>query len=336
MLSATLHIDNLSNGYQNGTQAPFVLQDAITASLEPGQLICLLGPNGAGKSTLLRTLSGFQKPLSGVITYSGKTLDSMSRRALSRQLAVVLTDRFSDRFLTAFEVVSMGRFPHASFWGQLSRKDLDTIDNTLEMLGIASLKNRVFETLSDGEKQKMLLARAMVQDTPFLFLDEPVAFVDSPGKIEIMEWLSFFAREHQKGILMTTHDIEIALDYADHLWLINREKPFKTGLPEDLVWQGLINRYFDRQEVRFDASKGRFGVHRPGSGKSVLVQPGGMPTRWLKKALLRKGFKVSGLSERKPDDIYFTFEQDTFVQYQGEKPLKRFENIEEILREGIL
>jgi iron complex transport system ATP-binding protein len=335
MPAARLHIDHLTNGYQTAKQESCVLQEAITASLEPGQLICLLGPNGAGKSTLLRTLSGFQKPLSGAITYSGKPLETLSRRALSRQVAVVLTDRFSDRFLTAFEVVSMGRFPHASFWGQLNRKDHEIIDNTLEMLGITTLKNKVFETLSDGEKQKMLLARALVQDTPFLFLDEPVAFVDSPGKIEIMEWLSFFAREHQKGILMTTHDIEIALDYADYLWLINREKPFKTGLPEDLVWQGSVNQYFDRLQVRFDASKGRFGVNRPVSGKKIIVKQAGTPTRWLKKALMRKGFQVSGVTEKQMDDFYFTFESETFVQYKGDKLLKRFENIEEILNEGI-
>lgn len=333
MNPAKLNIENLSNGYVAGNQEAFVLQDAITANLEPGQLVCLLGPNGAGKSTLLRTLSGFQKPLAGKISYSGKPLESMSRRALSRQLAVVLTDRFSDRFLTAYEVVSMGRFPYASFWGNLSRKDVEAIDNTLEMLGVTALKNKIFETLSDGEKQKMLLARALVQDTPFLFLDEPVAFVDSPGKIEIMEWLSFFAQQHQKGILMTTHDIEIALDYADYLWLINREKPFKTGLPEDLVWQGSINNYFDRQQVQFDPSKGRFGVRKPVSGKKVFLKQAGSPTRWLKKALMRKGFQASMVTEKHTEDLYFTFENETFVQYKQNKVLKKFESIEEVLKE---
>ena len=333
MASAKLNIDKLSNGYQTGNQEAIVLQDEITAVLEPGQLVCLLGPNGAGKSTLLRTLSGFQKPLAGAVSYSGKPLESLSRRALSRQLAVVLTDRFSDRFLTAYEVVSMGRFPYASFWGNLSRRDVEAIDNTLEMLGVTALKNKIFETLSDGEKQKMLLARALVQDTPFLFLDEPVAFVDSPGKIEIMEWLSFFAREHQKGILMTTHDIEIALDYADYLWLINREKPFKTGLPEDLVWQGSINNYFDRQQVQFDPSKGRFGVSKPISGKKVFIKQAGAPARWLKKALIRKGFQVIVVTEKHTEDLYFTFENETFIQYKQNKVLKQFESIEEVLKE---
>lgn len=332
MNPAKLNIDNLGNGYRNGRQEPVVLQDAITAVLEPGQLICLLGPNGAGKSTLLRTLSGFQKPLSGAVLYSGKTLESLSRRTLSRQLAVVLTDRFSDRFLTAYEVVSMGRFPHVSFLGKLSHNDAKVIGNTLEILGVTALKDKVFETLSDGEKQKMLLARALVQDTPFLFLDEPVAFVDSPGKIEIMEWLSYFAREQEKGILMTTHDIEIALDYADYLWLINREKPFKTGLPEDLVWQGSINNYFDRQEVHFDASKGRFGVSRPISGNRVLVKQAGAPTRWLKKALMRKGFQVSVVSEKHAVEPYFTFEDDAFIQYLQDNVLQRFESIEAVLK----
>jgi iron complex transport system ATP-binding protein len=160
-----------------------------------------------------------------------------------------------------------------------------------------------------------------------------VAFVDSPGKIEIMEWLSFFAQQHQKGILMTTHDIEIALDYADYLWLINREKPFKTGLPEDLVWQGSINHYFDRQQVQFDPSKGRFGVRKPVSGKKVFLKQAGSPTRWLKKALMRKGFQASMVTEKHTEDLYFTFENETFVQYKQNKVLKKFESIEEVLKE---
>lgn len=332
MNQTVLNISNLSNGYRAGKQEVFVLQHEITASLQPGQLICLLGPNGAGKSTLLRTLSGFQKSLSGEITYSGKQLELIPLKDLARQLAVVLTDRFSDRFLTAYEVVSMGRFPYSSFSGRLSRKDTEKINTTLEMLGVILLKNKVFETLSDGEKQKLLLARALVQDTPFLFLDEPVAFIDSPGKIEIMEWLSLIAREHKKGILMTTHDIEIALEYADYLWLINREKPFKIGIPEDLVWQGAINHYFDRQKVVFDWNKGRFGVSRPVTGKQVFVKQEGASTRWLGKAFRRQGWVVSNIQEGQKTEFYFTFANGQFVLCKHDKILQRFSSIEEILK----
>ncbi|MBN2639723.1 MAG: ABC transporter ATP-binding protein [Bacteroidales bacterium] len=318
MNNRQLHIERLTNGFFTGNKQ-VVLQDNISASLQPGNLVCLLGPNGAGKSTLMRTLSGFQKILQGAVLFSGQNLDAMSLKQRSKEVAVVFTGQLNDPFLTAYEVVSMGRFPYASFYGRLKKQDLHFIDETLERLHVYHLRDKVFYQLSDGEKQKMLLARALVQDTPFLFLDEPVAFIDSPGKIEIMEWLAHFAHEQNKGVLITTHDIELALDYADQLWLLNRDKAFQKGVPEDLVLKGLINKYFDREEVVFDPQKGRFGTDHPKAQEVVYLKGDQLEIQWLCRALSRIGKKVKKVSLQENDIPFYFFTENhyTFSDQKG-------------------
>ena len=327
-----LRIEKLTNGFLIGGNKALVLQQNISASLRPGALVCLLGPNGAGKSTLIRTLSGFQPSLSGKIFFSGRELDTLSLKARSRELAVVLTGRITDPFLTAFEVVSMGRFPYASFFGRLKKSDEEMILETLEMLGILPLKDKVFQQLSDGEKQKMLLARALVQDTPFLFLDEPVAYIDSPGKIEIMEWLSHIAHEQNKGILITTHDIELALDYADRLWLMNRAQPFHAGLPEDLVLKGTINKYFDRDRVVFDKYRGRFGIENQKRKHVVYLLGSAVEMQWLSRAFLRSGYEIRKVTPAKKPEFYYSFEGNTYLFFRKGEKRNQFSTIEAVLR----
>ena len=204
MEKTVLHIENLTNGLSLSRGKKLVLQENLHMRLQSGQFVCLLGPNGAGKSTFLRILMGFQPALAGTISYDGKELSHLA--------AVVLTDRFSDPYLTAMDVISLGRYPYGSLIAKLSTEDTHVIQQIVNTLNIGDLMEKVFQQLSDVEKQKVLIARALVQDTPFIFLDEPIAFVDSPGRIEIMEMLSDIAHKRHKGILMTTHDIETALE----------------------------------------------------------------------------------------------------------------------------
>lgn len=326
-----IRIDHLINGIRVSGGNNLVLQKDISAVLHQGMLICLLGPNGAGKSTLLRTLSGFQNPLSGKIFFSGKNLNDLNLRSRAREVAVVLTDRLNDPYLTAFEVVSMGRFPYASFYGRLKEEDVVQVEETLKLLGIFRLKDKVFHQLSDGEKQKMLLARALVQDTPFLFLDEPVAFIDSPGKIEIMQWLSEIAHQHNKGILCTTHDIELALDYADQLWLIHREKPFISGIPEDLVLKNTINNYFDRTDVAFNKYRGRFGIKNNNAEIVVNMHGNILEMQWLTRAFLRKGWEVRKVTSSNMPESYYSFQDHQFIYKTKEQKDVKFNNIEALL-----
>ncbi len=328
-----LEIAGLTTGYPSGKRAGVTLQRDMYAVLKPGKLVCLLGPNGAGKSTLLRTLAGFQKPLAGSVLLNGRPLDHYDLKALARALSVVLTDRFSELYLTAFDVVRMGRFPYVSFFGKMKSEDLALIRKTMESLGVSALQDKLFYNLSDGERQKVLIARALVQDTPFLLLDEPVAFIDSPGRIEIMELLRSLAHKQGKAVLMTTHDLETALHYTDFLWLMHRNKPLLTGIPEDLVLQGRVEEYFEYAGLRFDLEKGRF-VRKSGKRhpeKTVFVLAGSLETAWLVRALERKGFRVKETDTLIKTGFFVLFEKGNFVLYHSNKQIAVVKSIAEAL-----
>ena len=333
MEKTVLHIQNLTNGLCLSHDINLVLQEKLNLQLQSGEFVCLLGPNGAGKSTLLRILMGFLPALQGTITYNNRNVKEITLKELAHIAAVVLTDRFSDPYLTAMDVVSLGRYPYSSWIGQLKEEDLEMISETVYSLGIDQLMGKVFQKLSDGEKQKILIARALVQDTPFIFLDEPIAFVDSPGRIEIMEMLSGIAHKHHKGILMTTHDIETALEYADMLWLMNRDKPLETGIPEDLAMQGKINAYFDRSAIQFDRFSARFRMQNKKPKATIFIKNDSLQTFWLWKALSRKGFELVNVEALPPEGIGFCFENEEFIMLQDQKPIRQFSNIQSLLDE---
>ncbi len=332
-MEMTLKIENLTTGYRSGKKSGVVLQQKINATLKTGQLVCVLGPNGAGKSTLLKTLAGFHAPLSGEIYFGDHPLNTLGLKKLSRLVSVVFTDRFSDLYLTAFDVVRMGRFPYVSFFGRMKKEDMVLINQTMDKLGVGSLKEKLFYNLSDGERQKVLIARALVQDTPFLFLDEPVAFIDSPGRIEIMEILLELAHRLGKAVLMTTHDMETGLRYADILWLMQLGKPLLAGIPEDMVLQGNVGEYFQRSGLHFDVEKGRFRAESKliGHSKTISVQNDSLEAAWLARALERNGFQVKESGAKKEQGIYIGFESEKFVLYRDGETVNYFENIAGLL-----
>ncbi len=333
MEKTVLHIENLTNGLSLSRGKKLVLQENLHLRLQSGQFVCLLGPNGAGKSTFLRILMGFQPALAGTISYDEQKLKDISLKELSHLAAVVLTDRFSDPYLTAMDVISLGRYPYGSLIAKLNTEDTHVIQQIVNTLNIGDLMEKVFRQLSDGEKQKVLIARALVQDTPFIFLDEPIAFVDSPGRIEIMEMLSDIAHKHHKGILMTTHDIETALEYADILWLMNRGKPIETGIPEDLAMQGKINDYFDKKAIQFDRFSARFRLQDKKTSATLFIKNNSLETFWLWKALSRKGFKLVNVETFPEKGLGFYFENREFILLHDHKPIRRFSNIQSVLAE---
>jgi len=302
--------------------------------IERGQKIGLVGPNGAGKSTLLKTVAGFLQPLSGDVYLGSDSLKTLGLKKMSRLVSVVLTDRFSDLYLTAFDVVRMGRFPYASFFGRLKTEDLAFIHQTMDKLGVGGFKEKLFYNLSDGERQKVLIARALVQDTPFLFLDEPVAFIDSPGRIEIMELLSELAHQQGKAILMTTHDMETALHYADTLWLMHRGKQLVAGIPEDMVLQGKVGEYFQRPGLHFDVEKGRFRAENKSTGhlKTISIQNDSSETTWLVRALERNGFVVKEANSIPENGLFVEYGNGNFRLFQDAKSVGAAQSIAEVLR----
>lgn len=199
-----------------------VVED-ISLSLPCGRLVCLLGPNGAGKSTLLRTLCGFQPPIAGTVTISGSDITTMSAAEVARLVSVVLTDRPLTPSLTAAEMVGMGRAPYTGFWGRLSDDDHRLVSEAMQTVGIAPLATRRMGRLSDGERQKVMIAKALAQHTPVIVLDEPTAFLDYPSKVAVMKTLARLAHDEGKTILMSTHDLELAAQLGDELMEIENK-----------------------------------------------------------------------------------------------------------------
>lgn len=199
-----------------------VVED-ISLSLPCGRLVCLLGPNGAGKSTLLRTLCGFQPPIEGTVTISGSDITTMSAAEVARLVSVVLTDRPLTPSLTAREMVGMGRAPYTGFWGRLSDDDRRLVSEAMQTVGMAPLATRRMGQLSDGERQKVMIAKALAQHTPVIVLDEPTAFLDYPSKVAVMKTLARLAHDEGKTILMSTHDLELAAQLGDELMEIENK-----------------------------------------------------------------------------------------------------------------
>jgi iron complex transport system ATP-binding protein len=252
-----LQMEHLTMGYVHDRHAKVVAHD-ITAQLHRGELTCLLGPNGAGKSTLLRTLSAFLKKMEGQILLEGKPLEEYAPTELARQISVVLTERVSLQNMTVRELVGMGRYPYTGFWGRLTADDRRIIDEAIRLIKIENLAERPVSSLSDGERQKAMIAKALAQQTPLIFLDEPTAFLDYPSKVEIMRLLHQLTRTQHKAIFLSTHDLELALQIADTVWLMDQEKGVRIGSPQALAQDGSISAYFERDGIRFDRERGTF------------------------------------------------------------------------------
>ncbi len=238
-----LATQDLSIGYGPLRQRN-VLSSGLHLALAQGQLVCLLGPNGAGKSTLLRTLAGAHAPLHGQIRINGAAMRGLSVHALARHLALVLTDRIDAGNLNAYGVAAMGRFPYTEWSGKLSAQDETITQDAMRAARCDGLAHRIFSQLSDGERQRVMIARALAQQTPIILLDEPTAFLDLPRRIEIMQLLRALAHEQGKAILLSTHDLELALRYADRLWLMPHDGVMAEGTPAELRANGLLLHTF--------------------------------------------------------------------------------------------
>lgn len=326
-----LHIEKLSTGFVQKRGKRRVLQEGFSADLKSGEMVFLLGPNGAGKSTLMRTLLGLQRALDGSVHFDDFPLSGLSVRQLARKVAVVFTDRLDDIYLKANEVVAMGRYPFAPLSGKLTEKDRQAVQKALVQVEMQSFAHQTFFNLSDGEKQKVLMARALVQETPFIFFDEPVAYIDAPGKIAVMELLREIVRKQHKGILLTTHDIDLALHYADKLWLIGNGQPFVQGIPEDLVLQKSVQKYFHHQGIYFNIRKGKFVSQIKRNQPEIEMAGRDIFILWLAKAFERRGFEVLTV-EREALQFGFYFEKNRFVFIKNGKIFNTFNTIEDALK----
>ena len=252
MREETIQLQHLSIGYRvkHGIKT---VAAGINGTIYSGELTCLLGPNGAGKSTLLRTLSAFLPKIGGEIVIEGRELATYSDKEMSRKIGVVLTEKPDVRNMTVRELVSLGRSPYTGFWGTYSKEDLRIVDEAISSVGITTLAGRMVHTLSDGERQKMMIAKALAQQTPVIYLDEPTAFLDYPSKVEVMQLLRRISREAGKTVFLSTHDVELALQLADRIWLMEQGGALAIGTPQALAEQGALGCFIERKGITFDS-----------------------------------------------------------------------------------
>ena len=277
-------------GYRNGKQTCAV-HTHLNFALRRGELTCLLGANGAGKSTLLRTLAAAQPLLEGRITLDGKDLKSLSERERSRNIGIVLTDKTQAGGLTVYELVALGRQPHTGFFGRLHTHDKEIIGHALEAVGISHKAQTYTAELSDGERQKAMIAKALVQECPLILLDEPTAFLDVVSRIEIMHLLHRLAQKEDKAILLSTHDIEQALVLADRLWLLTDADGLRCGTTEDLILSHAMDSLFpNASDIRFDLMHGIYSPTVEGKQHICLETDDEVLRHWTQNALNRNGF----------------------------------------------
>lgn len=285
-----LTTQHLSIGYSKKGKTD-IIQSGLDLKLQAGELVCLIGPNGSGKSTLLRTLAGLQKPLSGKTFIDEKEISKLRQREKALLIALVLTERVDIENATVYNIVSLGRHPHSNWWGNINEDEDKVIREALDMVHLTHKMHQNINELSDGERQRAMIAKALAQDTPIIMLDEPTAHLDLPNRIEIMLLLHKLARDTKKAILLSTHELDLALQAAHRIWLISSEYGVECGVPEDLVFNGSFNRAFESKSFFFNETNGNFSMNYPMTKKVWIT---GDKTRmyWTLRAFARAGYMV--------------------------------------------
>ncbi|EGD55491.1 ABC transporter ATP-binding protein [Gordonia neofelifaecis] len=262
-MTAGLTLDELTIGYRG--RRPTTIASGLHAVAQVGRLTTLIGPNGAGKSTLLRTVCGLQKPLSGAVRLADCSDTTRMRPArLARRIATVGTQIIDPGRLTAREVAELGRTPYLGATGRLSADDRARADWALEAVRAQSLADRPFHDLSDGEAQRVLAARALTQEPELLVLDEPTSHLDAPSRVEFLDLLSTLARENALTVLVSSHELELAMRLSDAIWLLSPDGALTTGSPLEVAASGAVSAAFDRGRLRFDPERFVFDVQSDG------------------------------------------------------------------------
>lgn len=280
-----LSTHNLSVGYNETA-----LFQSLDLTLNTGELVCFMGPNGAGKSTLIRTLSGLQKPLNGRIDVLQPDITTAIISNVNHIIGVVLTDRITAHNMTVNDVVTFGRYPYLDWNIRLRQEDQEMIESALQQVHITHLRKKKLFELSDGQVQLAMIARVLAQNTPVIILDEPTAHLDLNNRVEIMKLLRELAHMLNKAVLLATHDLDLALQTADKIWLTGNDRNIIQGIPEDLVLNGSFDSIF--QFKGFDLKTGRV-QHAPSRKTSILLEGSGHVFLWTRNALERNGYTVS-------------------------------------------
>ena len=306
---------NIDVGYQNKA-----VISGVDIHAMKGQVICLLGPNGAGKSTILRTLSGLLAPVSGTVEISGTDIKNMKKKALAQKLSLVLTDSVAPALTTVYQLLALGRTPYTDFLGRLSEEDRAIIEESLEVVGASNLRERFYCELSDGEKQKVMIARALVQEPELIILDEPTSHLDIKHKVEVIRVLQKLSNERHITCILSLHDIDLALKGCQTVLLVHKGQVVAQGTPEDVVKDGMIQQLYEIHDAKYNERYG--SIELKGCDRNDIFIIGGNCTGTkLYRALSRKGFGLtSGVIHQNDGD--YPIAASICSQVVGEKPFE--------------
>lgn len=301
---AILQTHDMAVGFGQGSKRTTLLK-GLNLKLEQGSLVALLGRNGAGKSTLIRAITCDNAPIEGSVEIDGNPASNITKHQLSRLVALVATERIMGGAFTISELVALGRQPHTGFLGRLSKHDKEVVSQCLEAVGISHKAQQHVASLSDGERQKAMIAKALAQETPIIVLDEPTAFLDVASRIETMQLLHKLAHEQNKAVLLSSHDISQSLLLADELWVITSDHEVVTGTTEQVVMSGAMDRVFGDTSIFFNGNLCDYEAQLPTVATVRINCDDNNLARCMTNALLRNGIAVDETSDIiiKVDDV---------------------------------
>lgn len=285
-----LVLESLDIGFSAGRKN--IILPPLSGSALKGELIAVIGRNGVGKSTLLRTLAGIQEPLGGQIFYNDREKKEFSGNELARTVGYISTEPVKVSNMTVYDLVSLGRFPYTGWLGTLSSEDHKITDDAMEKASVSAFSGRFLAEMSDGERQKAMIARLLAQDTGIMLMDEPTAFLDIRSKFDILHLLHQLCHRSGRTIIFTTHDLDMALKHSDKIWLM-LGTGLREGAPEDLMLEGQFDHLFESSSVKFDSETGTY-LFRDQTRGAVYISGEGRMRHWTGEAIRRAGFSVSG------------------------------------------
>jgi iron complex transport system ATP-binding protein len=293
-------------GYKAKTHSVNVVKSDISVYALKGELVALIGGNGVGKSTLLRTIAGFQPSVGGDVLIKGRQVNEYREKELALIMSFVSTEIIRVPNLSVFDLVSLGRYPHTNWFGKLLDEDRHIVEEAIKSVGLNGYERRMVNYISDGERQKAMIARTLAQDTDVIVLDEPTAFLDLSNKYEIVHILHELASEKGKTILFSTHDLTTAIAESDRMWVMLNDS-VEQGAPEDLILKGDFSTLFHNDHLYFDQEKGDFRIRKQ-TKRKALVNGEGIAVDWTIKALERNAFDVIHSSEANSNHVFVTID----------------------------
>jgi len=285
-----LSFNSLKIGYASGKNRKLLIPE-ISGSACKGELIAVIGRNGIGKSTLLRTITGLQPSLGGTVFIGGRDIEEYSRMQIAKSIGYISTETVKVTNMRVCDLVALGRFPHTNWYGKIDDLNHKVIIDSIVKTGMSDFYGRFISELSDGERQRAMIARALAQDAGLMVMDEPTAFLDIRSKYEIIHLLISLTRSRGKTVIFSTHDFQVALDQADKIWLL-LDNELIEGAPEDLLLKGSFDHLFDSSLVTFDPRDGSYMLQKTERGQ-IFIEGEGIIKQWTEKAMRRAGYRLS-------------------------------------------